>query len=126
VTDLSVVPGTLVWPHRLPRTTATSLPPARPSVSPKRPSVSRQLGAEETALAAGETLDEAWRVLSRSRWLRCTPGSFGDFLVLGVREEAEDVAQDAYERAYRSWDGFDGRDPRAWLYTIGLRLAFNS
>jgi RNA polymerase sigma-70 factor (ECF subfamily) len=46
-------------------------------------------------------------------------------LVLGNREDAEDVAQDAYERAYRSWSKFDGRDPRAWLYTIALRLAFN-
>jgi RNA polymerase sigma-70 factor (ECF subfamily) len=46
-------------------------------------------------------------------------------LVLGSREDAEDVAQDAYERAYRAWSKFDGRDPRAWLHTIALRLAFN-
>jgi RNA polymerase sigma-70 factor (ECF subfamily) len=46
-------------------------------------------------------------------------------LVLGVREDAEDIAQEAYERAFRGWKGFDGRDPRAWLYTIALRLAFN-
>ena len=46
-------------------------------------------------------------------------------LVLGVREEAEDIAQEAYERAFRAWAAFDGRDPRAWLYTIALRLAFN-
>lgn len=46
-------------------------------------------------------------------------------LVVGDREDAEDLAQDAYERAYRAWPRFDGRDPRAWLYTIALRLAFN-
>lgn len=46
-------------------------------------------------------------------------------LVLGVREDAEDIAQEAYLRAFRAWKGFDGRDPRAWLYTIALRLAFN-
>ena len=46
-------------------------------------------------------------------------------LVLGVREDAEDIAQEAYERAFRAWAAFDGRDPRAWLYTIALRLAFN-
>ena len=46
-------------------------------------------------------------------------------LVLGVREDAEDIAQEAYERAFQAWDRFDGRDPRAWLYTIALRLAFN-
>jgi RNA polymerase sigma-70 factor (ECF subfamily) len=45
--------------------------------------------------------------------------------VLGEPEAARDVAQEAYLRAYRSWDRFDGRDPRAWLHTIGLRLAFN-
>lgn len=46
-------------------------------------------------------------------------------LVLGDPHDAEDVAQDAYLSAFRSWDRFDGRDVRAWLYTIGLRLAFN-
>ena len=46
-------------------------------------------------------------------------------LVLGGPEDAEDIAQDAYLKAYRSWDRFDGQDVRAWLYTIALRLAFN-
>ncbi|MBP1704456.1 MAG: polymerase, sigma-24 subunit, subfamily [Chloroflexi bacterium] len=46
-------------------------------------------------------------------------------LVLGDRAMAEDVAQDAYLRAFRAWDRFDGSDARAWLYTIALRLAFN-
>lgn len=45
--------------------------------------------------------------------------------VLGDREAAQDIAQEAYLRAYRAWDRFDGADARAWLYTIGLRLAFN-
>ncbi|HEY4189298.1 MAG TPA: sigma factor, partial [Candidatus Limnocylindrales bacterium] len=46
-------------------------------------------------------------------------------LVLGDPHDAEDVAQDAYLKAYRGWDRFDGVDVRAWLYTIALRLAFN-
>ncbi len=46
-------------------------------------------------------------------------------LVLHDAEEARDVAQDAYLRAYEAWERFDGRDERAWLHTIGLRLAFN-
>lgn len=46
-------------------------------------------------------------------------------LVVGDRESASDLAQEAYLRAYRAWDRFDGRDVRAWLHTIGLRLAFN-
>jgi RNA polymerase sigma-70 factor (ECF subfamily) len=46
-------------------------------------------------------------------------------LVLGDEHDAEDIAQDAYLRAFQSWQRFDGVDVRAWLYTIGLRLAFN-
>ena len=46
-------------------------------------------------------------------------------LVLGDHHDAEDVAQDAYLAAYRSWTRFDGTDVRAWLYTIALRRAFN-
>lgn len=45
--------------------------------------------------------------------------------VLGEPESARDVAQEAYLRAFRSWSRFDGRDARAWLHTIALRLAFN-
>jgi RNA polymerase sigma-70 factor (ECF subfamily) len=47
-------------------------------------------------------------------------------LVLHDAEEARDVAQEAYLRAFRAWDRFDGADARAWLHTIGLRLAFNA
>ncbi|HEX7197581.1 MAG TPA: sigma-70 family RNA polymerase sigma factor [Candidatus Limnocylindria bacterium] len=45
--------------------------------------------------------------------------------VIRDREAALDLAQEAYLRAFRAWDGFDGTDARAWLHTIGLRLAFN-
>jgi RNA polymerase sigma-70 factor, ECF subfamily len=45
--------------------------------------------------------------------------------VLGNEEDASDVAQDAYLQAFRAWGRFDGTNPRAWLYTIALRLAFN-
>ncbi len=46
-------------------------------------------------------------------------------VVLGDEDDAQDVAQETYLKAFRSWDRFDGVDVRAWLYTIGLRLAFN-
>jgi len=46
-------------------------------------------------------------------------------LVVHDGEEAKDVAQEAYLRAFQSWDSFEGTDARAWLHTIGLRLAFN-
>ena len=32
--------------------------------------------------------------------------------------DAEDVVQEAYMRAYRFFDGFQGGDTRAWLFTI--------
>jgi RNA polymerase sigma-70 factor, ECF subfamily len=44
-----------------------------------------------------------------------------------VRDEAEgmDLAQEAYLRAFRDRHRFDGRDPRAWIYVVGYRLALN-
>jgi RNA polymerase sigma factor (sigma-70 family) len=32
--------------------------------------------------------------------------------------DAQDIAQEAYLRAYKFFDGFDGDDGRAWLFTI--------
>jgi RNA polymerase sigma-70 factor (ECF subfamily) len=46
-------------------------------------------------------------------------------MVLRDPHAAQDVAQEAYLRAFRAWDDFDGRDVAAWLNTIALRLAFN-
>jgi RNA polymerase sigma-70 factor (ECF subfamily) len=46
-------------------------------------------------------------------------------LVLHDAVEAEDVAQTAFARALEQRHRFSGGDTRAWLYTIGLRLAFN-
>lgn len=46
-------------------------------------------------------------------------------LVIGEEAEAQDVAQEAFIRAIRALPRFDGRDPRAWFWTIGLRLASN-
>lgn len=45
--------------------------------------------------------------------------------VVGDPEVGLDLAQETYLRAYRAWDRFDGTDVRAWIYTIGLRLAIN-
>ena len=46
-------------------------------------------------------------------------------IVVADPDAGRDLAQDAYLRAFRAWDRFDGQDARAWLHTIGLRLAFN-
>ncbi len=45
--------------------------------------------------------------------------------ILRDATEAEDVAQAAFARALERRHQFSGGDARAWLYTIGLRLAFN-
>ena len=45
--------------------------------------------------------------------------------ILGDADEAQDIAQTAYLRAFEAWPHFDGPDARAWLYTIGIRLALN-
>ncbi len=42
---------------------------------------------------------------------------------LGSREAAEDAAQEAFLRAYRSLDGFRGGKARSWLLTIVANLA---
>ena len=40
------------------------------------------------------------------------------------REDAEDVVQEAYLRAFQYADGFRGGDPRAWLLTIVRNTAY--
>lgn len=46
-------------------------------------------------------------------------------LVLRDAADAQDVAQAAFMRALEHRGAFKGGDARAWLYTIGLRLAFD-
>jgi RNA polymerase sigma-70 factor, ECF subfamily len=46
-------------------------------------------------------------------------------LILRDADAAQDIAQAAMERALSAKSRFGVRDLRAWLYTIGLRLAFN-
>jgi RNA polymerase sigma-70 factor, ECF subfamily len=46
-------------------------------------------------------------------------------LVLRSVEDAEDIAQAAFERAIENQAKFKGGNARAWFITIGLRLAFN-
>ena len=46
-------------------------------------------------------------------------------LVVGDRDEAEDLAQEACLRALQQHQRFDGRNLRGWLHVIGVRLALN-
>lgn len=43
--------------------------------------------------------------------------------VCGGAEEAQDLVQETFLRAFRSWHQFEGRaEPSSWLYTIATRL----
>lgn len=46
-------------------------------------------------------------------------------LVMHDADDGRELAQEAYLRAYRARHRFEGADARAWLHTIGLRLAFD-
>jgi RNA polymerase sigma-70 factor (ECF subfamily) len=42
----------------------------------------------------------------------------------GDPEDARDLVQETFLRAYRKWDQFEGRsEPATWLYTIASRVA---
>lgn len=46
-------------------------------------------------------------------------------LILHNSDDAQDMAQAAFTRALERRHHFRGGDVRAWLYTIGIRLALN-
>jgi RNA polymerase sigma-70 factor (ECF subfamily) len=46
-------------------------------------------------------------------------------LVLHDHASAEDVAQSALLRGYQAWSPGTINDPRAWIFTIAMRLALN-
>jgi len=48
------------------------------------------------------------------------------YRMLGSAEEAEDLVQETYLRAWRSYEGFEGRSSvRTWLYRIAVNVSLN-
>ena len=48
------------------------------------------------------------------------------YWIVGRRDEADDVVQDAFVRAFRGFSGFKGDDVRPWLLTIVRNVALRA